>query len=102
MCLIVDASLASQVFNLPTNTDFIPIIHWLTSDRKDGKLVVGGQLASELNRVKASRRFVRALQQAGRARLIPTLEADTEAANIRASCVSNDAHVIALARVSGV
>ena len=101
MCLILDANLASRAFGVPTHEDFLAIIDWLTSDKKDGKLVVGGQLATELNKVTAARRFVRALQQAGRARLIPEQEANTEAAKIQGSCLSNDAHVIALARVSG-
>jgi hypothetical protein len=47
-------------------------LDWLTSPKKDGKLVLGGQLADELNNVATTRRFIRTLLQAGRARLIPT------------------------------
>jgi hypothetical protein len=101
MCLIIDANLASTVFDAPTREDFVPITDWLTSNKKDGKLVVGGQLATELDKVNSARRFVRVLQQAGRARLIPDDAATDEAKRIGGKCVSNDAHVIALARLSG-
>ena len=101
MCLIVDANLAALVFSNPVNTDFKPIIDWLTLPRKDGKLVYGGQLATELNKVEAARRFVKSLQQAGRARLIPDNDMAEESRRVASQCVSNDVHVIALARVSG-
>jgi hypothetical protein len=101
MCLIVDANLASLVFGEPAHSDFQPIIVWLTSPRENGRLVFGGRLANELNKVNAARRFVRALQQAGRARFIPMVVIEAESNSLRAVCVSNDPHVIALARVSG-
>lgn len=101
MCLIVDANLASHVFGEPTHNDFQPVMVWLTSPREDGRLVFGGHLAIELNKVNAARRFVKALQQAGRARFIPTVALKAETDNLPALCVSNDYHVIALARVSG-
>jgi hypothetical protein len=101
MCVIVDADLAALVFSKPVNADFKPIIDWLTSPRKNGKLVYGGQLAAELDLVKAAGRFVRSLQQAGRARLIPDNDIAEEARRVADQCVSNDVHVIALARVSG-
>lgn len=101
MCLIVDANLAAMVFVAPTPADFIPIIEWLTSDDKNGKLVVGGKLAEELDKVGLARRFVRALQQAGRARIIPNQVVNAETDRIAGQCKSNDAHVISLARISG-
>ena len=48
MCLIVDANLAALIFSVPPRDDFQPVIEWLTN--KDGKLVVGGHLAVELNK----------------------------------------------------
>jgi len=99
MCLIVDANLASVVFSDQPSKDFLPLLDWLTN--KDGKLVVGGQLAKEVDRVGAARRFVRVLLQAGRARRIPSKQTDNEAKSIANRCDSNDAHVIALARISG-
>jgi len=103
MCLIVDTNRASLVFaQLPT-TDFIPIRDWLTSRKKDGQLVVGGYLEVELNKINGARRFILALQRAGRARFIPHSKVSAEEAIVDAmgSCQSNDSHVIALARVSG-
>lgn len=103
MCLIVDANRASLVFaHLPT-TDFVPIREWLTSPKKDGQLVVGGHLEVELNKINGARRFILALQRAGRARFIPRSTVIAEEATVVAmgSFQSNDSHVIALARVSG-
>jgi hypothetical protein len=101
MCLIVDTNLAAVIFSVPPDKDFLPIIDWLMSSKKDGKLVVGGKLAHELSRVNAVRRFVKALQQAGRVRIIPSGSTEVEAEQINDLCESNDAHIIALARVSG-
>lgn len=101
MCIIVDANLASLVFSKDVNDDFKPVIDWLTLPRKDGKLVYGGQLAAELGEVGTARRFVKSLQQAGRARFIPDNDMAEESRRVAGQCVSNDTHVIALARVSG-
>lgn len=101
MCLIVDTNLAALVFCEPPHDDFQPIIVWLTSPRENGRLVLGGHLANELSNVSAARRFVKALQQAGRARFIPAVALEAETESLRSLCVSNDSHVIALARVSG-
>jgi hypothetical protein len=101
MCVIVDANLASRVFGSPAEPDFSPVIDWVV--QRGGELVVGGQLAAELDRLGEPRRFLRALVRAGRARLVPDTEVDQETRKVEAAglCVSNDCHVIALARVSG-
>jgi hypothetical protein len=103
MCLIVDTNLAALVFGSPTNADFLPIIEWLTSPKGNGRLVVGGQLAHELEVMNTVRRFLRGLQQAGRARFIPQSEIALAQQALVATgrCVSNDPHVIALAQISG-
>ncbi len=101
MCLIVDANLAAVVFGDPPSDDFLPLIDWLTNANKDGKIVVGGQLAREVDRVNAARRFVKVLLQAGRARRIPENITEREIGVVADLCDSNDPHVIALARVSG-
>jgi len=101
MCLIVDANLLSLVFCENPNDDFRPLIDWLISPKKDGKLVVGGHLATELDKVGVAKRFVRSLLQAGRAKRIPDVINDEEEKRIADSCRSDDPHVIALARVSG-
>jgi len=101
MCLIVDANLAAVVFGDRLLDDFRPLIDWLTNTKKNGRLVVGGHLANELNQINAVQRFVRALLQAGRARVIPSAMTDEEVRLIADLCESDDPHVIALARVSG-
>ena len=98
MCLIVDTNLAGVVFGNPGQNDFRPIIDWLA---KTGKLVVGGRLSRELDRHNSVRRFIRVLQQAGRVRVIPSVETDSEITRIADLCVSDDPHIIALARISG-
>ncbi len=101
MCVIVDANLASLVFKTQPSNHYAPVITWLT--KKDGLLVYGGQLARELGKVEVARRFLVTLQRAGRAKLIPDPELEKEESVVHATglCQSNDAHVIALARVSG-
>jgi hypothetical protein len=103
MCLIVDANRASLVFTQLLSPDFVPIRNWLTSPKKDGQLVIGGHLKAELNKINGARRFILELQRARRARFIPDSKVSAEEARVDAmsSCQSNDAHVIALARVSG-
>lgn len=73
----------------------------MVSPQKDGKLVVGGHLATELNRVGVARRFVISLLRAGRARQISDIATNEEENLIAGSCKSDDPHVIALARISG-
>ena len=100
MCLIVDANLAGVVFSSPPSPDFAPIVGWL---QKDGCLILGGHLSAELDRLEKARRFIRALLQAGRAKRLPDAQVAQEEFSVRETghCVSNDSHVVALARVSG-
>jgi hypothetical protein len=101
VCLIVDANLASVVFASPPQPDFVPVLDWLM--RKDGCVVYGGRLAAELARLQTASRYLRALRQAGKARLVPghVVTTEQEAVVGTGLCRSNDPHVIALARVSG-
>lgn len=103
MCVIVDANLAAAVFGNSGLADFRPVVEWISSPKKNGQLVAGGQLVDELSRVAGARRYLRSLQQAGRVRLIPDEEVRKEERRVHNSglCQSNDHHVIALARVSG-
>jgi hypothetical protein len=101
VCVVVAANLASIIFRVPPDNDFIPVLEWFT--QKGGCLVYGGKLADELWRIESARRFVRVLQQAGRAILIEKAKLEIEEMNLSRAklCQSNDLHVIALARVSG-
>ena len=101
MCLIVDANLAATVFASPPHPDFEPVLDWL--DKQDGRIVFGGRLATELERLEKPRRYLRTLLQAGRAWRLSDESVDEEEAVVADTglCRSNDSHVIALARVSG-
>ena len=100
MCIIVDANLASDVFN-NKKADFIPVLNWLDSD--NGKLVINGDLPEELAKVSAALRFIKSLKQAGRVRHISEEDTAREKKQIFSLCKSksNDQHIIALARASG-
>ncbi len=103
MCLIVDANLASLVFGDQPSEDFLPIIDWLTSPKKKGRLIIGGQLTEELYGVESARRRILRLAQAGRAIFRSPNEVGLEREQVIATgeCRSDDPHIIALARISG-
>jgi hypothetical protein len=101
MCLIVDANLAGLVFGSPPHPDFVPVLDWL--QERDGCLVVGGHLATELERMERARKFVLELRRAGIARQVPADDVTQQDAEVVATglCESNDTHVVALAMASG-
>jgi hypothetical protein len=103
MCVIVDTNLAFRVLTPAPEDDFRPVFDWLHAADKDGCLVFGGKLFKELSNRTASRRYLRALSQAGRAYQIPDARAQDEEQRVTCSglCQSDDPHVVALARVSG-
>jgi hypothetical protein len=102
VCIIVDANLASLVFAAPTRPDFEPIIRWI--DEGDGKLVVGGRNGHELNKVSAAARRIREWGRRGKAWQMSDALVDSETNRVKSLgiCVSDDQHVIALARVASV
>lgn len=103
MCVILDTNLASLVFTASPVPDLRPVFDWLHAEDTNGSLVFGGKLSKELSNREASRRYMRALVQAGRAYQIP--DAAVQAVEIQVSdsglCQSDDPHDVALARVSG-
>lgn len=101
MCAIVDASVAGLVFTVPYRPEYLPLWRWI--EKKDGKIVYGGKLADELNRVPEAKRLLFRLKQAGLARLCSPQNVNNEETFVRKQrlCRSNDPHVIALARISG-
>lgn len=103
MCVIVDADVASSVFGNPPHDDFLPVFEWLHNPKKDGRLVHGGRLTRELSGVEYVRRYLAALNRAGRASVIPDDRVTPEEDRVVAMgiCKSGDAHIIALARISG-
>ena len=103
MCAIVDANVASQVFETgqqsPAGKKFL---EWLTKGK--GRLVVGGKLFEEL--VKGSKGFRdqrRELALAGKMKVVNAgeIKAKTEALQREGGCRSDDPHILALAQVSG-
>ena len=103
MCVIIDANLASLVFSTPPDPDFVPVLSWLYDTDADGCLVYGGRLTQELLMLSGTWRPLVQLLRAGRAILVPCEKIAAEEARVESLrlCRSNDAHVIALARVSG-
>lgn len=101
MCLIVDANAAPNAFAQPCTPDYAPVIGWLTGPK--GMLVYGGHLSVELNRISCAADFIAQLVRAGRARPLDddTVKNETQALRDRRVCVSDDEHVVALARLSG-
>ncbi|RJP34442.1 MAG: hypothetical protein C4547_10970 [Phycisphaerales bacterium] len=101
MCLIVDANRAADTFAAPVSPDAVPVVQWLL--RKDGRIVYGGRLTVELFRVEPARRALRELKRAGRAVELDydAVDSETERVSSTGLCVSDDPHIIAVARVSG-
>ena len=101
MCAILDNNVVGQVFGSEAPPAGKGFLNWL--DSGNGLLVVGGQLRRELN---GSSKFKEWLQQAilaGLVRLYNDGKVDDRAEELRNadSCRSDDAHVVALAQVSG-
>ena len=105
MCAIVDANVRDQVFGDSPTAAGRFFRDWLFSGR-GGLLVVGGKLKLELSDNNRNINFLtayRQLAQSGRARSIPDADVDAETDSLEAQhiCRSNDAHILALARLSG-
>ena len=101
MCAIVDANIASEVFGpnrCPASEKFL---EWVNKGR--GRIVVGGKLLEELEKLPGFREWAQNARLAG---IVRTTNGDT--VNARAKqigdsgiCQSDDPHVIALAQISG-
>jgi hypothetical protein len=105
VCLIIDVNIAHRALLRDDDVDFKFVHSYLFSERyPNGRLMFGGRLAEEYGRVAALRRIVVELNRAGRAvRIEDKLVNDEEEAVCALGyCRSDDEHIIALARVSGV
>ena len=102
MCIIVDASRLGDFLRDPANEDTAPIRKWL--NKGSGKLVysTGGAYAGEVGR--QTRRRLAAYVQAAKAQLVPAQKfaEDERALGARTDRSSDDPHVLALARETGV
>jgi hypothetical protein len=105
VCLIIDANVAHRVLLRNDDEDFKYVHSYLFSIRyPNGKLMFGGRLAEEYFRIAAVRRIVLELNRAGRAIRVQDDLVNNEEAVVcgLGYCRSNDEHIIALARVTGV
>ena len=105
MCAIVDANVRDQVFGDAQSEAGTFFLDWLLKPN-GGTLALGGRLRGELSDDGRNRSFLRAYNQLrfnGRVRDIEDSVVNAETANLESQgiCRSNDAHVLALARVSG-
>lgn len=102
MCLILDANCLHKVFP-SADEEFLPIENAITSGK--AKLVYGGtKLLEEYKRVALAWRMIVALDKAGRTRKVNDLKVDAMENSLMAAgqLQSDDPHVIALAKISGV
>ena len=102
MCLIVDANVATLVFSPPPHADFKPVAEALRA--KTATAVYGGQLVDEYEKLSSLTRIIRELDRQGILRLQShaKVEAMTRSVKDEGLCVSDDQHIIALARVADV
>lgn len=105
MCIIVDNNLVQRVLLNSTDAKFIPLRKQLFgSKRPTQRLLYGGRLRDEYMVNGNVRRILLELERAGRTLVLAADLIEREEAIVKATlpCCSNDTHVIALARLSGV
>ena len=105
MCLIVDNSVRDRVFFNADDRDF-RLLHYCLfgNGRTAVRIVYGGELKREyLLRKEVMHRLLE-LDRKGQARIVSDAKVDEETEALKRSglCRSNDAHVIALARIGKV
>lgn len=102
MCAIVDNDMRSLFFSSPVDPELQPLWKWIADGK--GMLVVGGRLRQELYESANARRAIQEWIRTRRATDMDDAypgEVEAETGRVDVDCRSNDAHVIALARVSG-
>lgn len=113
MCAILDANVVHEVFGAEQSPAGKAFYQWIYSPKETNFLIVGDKLLRELE--KASGEFRKRTQQAsqdpvqqafltGRIKKISDGEEskiEAKEKNLKKICASNDAHIIALAQISG-
>lgn len=105
MCLIIDNSVRDRVFFKPDDRDFQDLHSCLIGDGLPAvRIVYGGELRREYLKSKEVMKQLVELDRKSRARIVSDAQVDEATAVLKASglCRSNDAHVIALAKVGKV
>ncbi len=98
MCLILDVNIIPQVFPVPSG-DFEPVFEAVTSGHV--KLVYGGKLTREYERIGWFRKLLVILDRQGSAVQVSCSMVDDETETVTSCghCVSDDQHIVALARI---
>ncbi len=102
MCAILDADVVGEVFRRGRQGAGNEFYQWITTGK--GHLVAGGKLLAELKKGLASfKEWERQLTLSGKLSVVAANRVDGRAEELRREkrCVSGDAHIIALAQVSG-
>lgn len=104
MCLIIDTNVVSRVFFGASDPDFSSLHGCLFGNANPRvEIAYGGQLRREYLKNRKVATVLRVMDQAGRAAQYPdkAVDAETDTVENTGLCVSDDPHVIALAKVSG-
>lgn len=101
MCAILDNSVRDMVFVSKPATAAKKFREWIESGRL--RLVVGGHLKKELTDKESVKDWLSEGERKGFVEFVPDGKVDALTVKIHKSsvCKSNDAHVLALAQVSG-
>lgn len=103
MCLIIDVNVAHKILLTDNDLDFQAVHQLLFNNKTTAKVVYSQQFVDECKNI-AIRGILAQLDKAGRAKVIDANQINLEISHVLNSgfCQSNDLHIIALARVSGV
>jgi hypothetical protein len=100
MCLIVDTNVAHMIFSTSPHADFEPVQRSLFA--KKARAFYGGELAREYGRMIKLGPLLAELDRQGIILQVSNVAVDdaTEQVRREGNCVSNDPHIIGLAKVS--
>lgn len=103
MCAIIDNNVRHEAFGAPEAQTAAGQFFLAWVDSGKGRLVVGGKLLEELSEYWNFSRWFRRARRSGQVLRVSddAVNAETAALESRRICKSDDAHVLALARVSG-
>jgi predicted nucleic acid-binding protein len=101
MGIIIDVNIALKFFFDHEKSDWMEAYNAIINGRCC--LHYGGKLIEEYQKLSSVWKIILQLDRAGRAKLAPKqiVEKETKYLIQKSACISNDYHIIALARVSG-
>lgn len=100
MCIIVDANASHRLTDNPLSEEAAAVRLWIRD--RNGTMAIGGKLRRELAQTRLRRELV-VWRRTGRLKSYSDRIVDQEEKVVSETmqCVSNDPHIVALARVSG-